>query len=159
MCFTSTACADGFGACGSSVDFALLQDVSISSYMLMYVCMFASKTKLRRSQPDVARPIRITGLPVIAVVGVLAAVSAIVLGPPTDLWALRCPDHHRLLALRRSAGGHLDGGLRGRSDHPDWRLMESGEVLRVGPDLATTSSLVLPNPPARRSVDPLPCTP
>jgi amino acid transporter len=68
----------------TSAAFALLQDVSISLYMLMYICMFAAAIKLRRSQPDVDRPIRIKGLPVIAVVGMLAAVSAIVLGltPP-----------------------------------------------------------------------------
>jgi amino acid transporter len=68
----------------TSAAFALLQDMSISLYMLMYVCMFASAIKLRRSQPDVERPIRITGLPIIAVVGTASAISAIVLGltPP-----------------------------------------------------------------------------
>ncbi|MGA9277610.1 APC family permease [Ilumatobacter sp.] len=74
----------------TSAAFALLQDVSISLYMLMYVCMFAAAIKLRRSQPDVARPIRIIGLPVIAVVGMLAAVAAIVLGltPPAGYSSL-----------------------------------------------------------------------
>lgn len=74
----------------TSAAFALLQDVSISLYMLMYVCMFASAIKLRRTQPDVARPIRIKGLPVIAVVGILAAVSAIILGltPPAGYSSL-----------------------------------------------------------------------
>ena len=43
--------------------------------------MFAAAIKLRRSQPDRERPIRIPGFPSIAVVGMLAAVSAIVLGP------------------------------------------------------------------------------
>jgi amino acid transporter len=68
----------------TSAAFAVLQDVSISLYMLMYVCMFASAIKLRRSQPDVERPIRIAGLPVIASIGILSALSAIVLGltPP-----------------------------------------------------------------------------
>jgi amino acid transporter len=62
----------------------MLQDVSISLYMLMYVCMFASAIKLRRSQPDLERPIKIPGLPVIAVIGIISAVSAIILGltPP-----------------------------------------------------------------------------
>ena len=54
----------------TSVAFAMLQDVSIILYMGMYICMFASAIKLRRSQPDVDRPIRITGLPVIACVGI-----------------------------------------------------------------------------------------
>ncbi len=74
----------------TSAAFALLQDVSISLYMLMYVCMFASAIRLRRTQPDVPRPIRIKGLPVIATVGILAAVSAIILGltPPAGYSSL-----------------------------------------------------------------------
>ena len=43
----------------TSEAFAMLQDVSISLYMLMYVCMFAAAIKLRRSQPDRERPIKI----------------------------------------------------------------------------------------------------
>lgn len=106
-----------------------------------------------------------------------------VLVTPTDLWALRYPEHHRLYALRRSGGGHTHEGLDASSelmrvgserlaehpsvvvasepmdDHPDWRLMESGELLHVGPDLAVTSSLILPEPPTHRSVDPLPYVP
>lgn len=102
-----------------------------------------------------------------------------VLITPTDLWALRYPDHHRLYALRRDAGDalaarseHLDIGSEHLAvhpavvvasepmdDHPDWRLMEPGELLHVGPDLEVTSHLVLPDPPARRSIDPLPYVP
>ena len=69
----------------TSAAFALLQDVSIILYMLMYVVMFAAAIRLRRSQPDVDRPIRIRGLTPIAIVGGLAAMSAIVLGltPPS----------------------------------------------------------------------------
>lgn len=68
----------------TSTAFAMLQDVSISLYMLMYVCMFAAAIKLRRSQPERERPIKIKGLPVIASIGILSAISAIVLGltPP-----------------------------------------------------------------------------
>ncbi len=40
----------------TSVAFAMLQDVSIILYMCMYICMFASAIRLRRSQPDVAPP-------------------------------------------------------------------------------------------------------
>jgi amino acid transporter len=63
----------------------MLQDVSISLYMLMYVCMFAAAIKLRRSQPDRERPIRIPALPVVAVIGIISAISAIILGltPPS----------------------------------------------------------------------------
>ena len=75
----------------TSSAFALLQDVSIILYMCMYVCMFAAAMKLRRSQPDAERPIRIKGLPIIACVGILAACAAIVLGltPPAGYTAVR----------------------------------------------------------------------
>jgi glutamate:GABA antiporter len=58
--------------------------MSVILYMGMYLFMFSSAIKLRRTQPDRERPIKIRGLNPIAVVGMLAAVSAIVLGltPP-----------------------------------------------------------------------------
>ena len=34
-------------------------------------------------------------------------------------------------------------------DSPDWRLLASGELLRVSPDLAVTSTVVLDAPPAQ----------
>jgi glutamine amidotransferase len=108
----------------------------------------------------------------------------IVLVTESDLWALRYPDHHRLYVLRRTAGGHdASAGFRVRSDlmtvdagdlasrpsvviasepmddHADWRLMKSGELLHVASDLSVTSTLILPDPPARRSIDPLPYVP
>jgi glutamine amidotransferase len=100
-----------------------------------------------------------------------------VLITPDELWALRYPDTHELYVLRRPAGGHhgtrhLDhsgshGHLRVHSehlaahpavvvasermdDHPEWRLMDAGELLRVGPDLDVARRVVLPEPPARR---------
>ena len=57
----------------TSSAFALLQDMSVILYMGMYVFMFASVIKLRRSQPDRERPIKIPGLPVVAGVGMIAA--------------------------------------------------------------------------------------
>ena len=84
----------------TSVAFAMLQDISIILYMCMYVCMFSSAIRLRRSQPDVARPIRITGLPVIAIIGILAALSAIVLGltPPAGFSALSAGPYAAIIA-------------------------------------------------------------
>lgn len=106
-----------------------------------------------------------------------------VLVTPTDLWALRYPEHHNLYVLQRGAGGHTNDSLRGRSEHleitsdtlaqlpcvvvasepmdnhPDWRLMNPGELLHVGADLSVTSTLVLADPPARPSIDPLPYVP
>ena len=98
----------------TSSAFAVLQDISISLYMLMYVCMFAAAIKLRRSQPDIERPIRIPGLPVIAVVGILAAISAIVLGltPPsgytsTPVAGVRRHRRHGRARARHPAAVHL----------------------------------------------------
>ncbi|MEV4744425.1 class II glutamine amidotransferase [Streptomyces sp. NPDC049555] len=100
-----------------------------------------------------------------------------VLVTPADLWALRYPDTHDLYVLHRPAGGHhgdrhLDhSGTAGRmrvhsrdltgtdavvvasermDDNPHWRLMEPGALLHAGPDGITTTTVVLPDPPAHR---------
>ncbi|MEU6060906.1 class II glutamine amidotransferase [Streptomyces sp. NPDC047097] len=100
----------------------------------------------------------------------------LVLTTPHELWALRYPRTHRLYVLERRPGGHhgdrhLDhSGERGRmrvhsgelagapavvvasermDDNPDWRLLEPGELLHAGPDLAVSSRIALPDPPAR----------
>lgn len=104
----------------------------------------------------------------------------LVLITASGLWALRYPDHHRLHVLRRDAGtDHDSGDLQARSallevssphlashpsvvvasepmdDHPGWRLMDSGELVHVDAELAVTSTMVLPDPPGRHSIDPL----
>jgi predicted glutamine amidotransferase len=108
----------------------------------------------------------------------------LVLATSTELWALRYPEHHRLYVLRRTTGrGRPDRALRGRSttmrvesdhlrdrpsvvvasepmdDDPDWRLLEPGELLHVTPELDVITTLALPDPPRRRSIDPLPYVP
>ena len=99
----------------------------------------------------------------------------LILGTPDGLWALRYPDTHELWVLERGAGGpggdrHLDaasaaGTVRVRSEplsrhpsvivasermdeDPGWRLLDSGELLHVGPALQVESSIVLDRPPA-----------
>jgi predicted glutamine amidotransferase len=96
-----------------------------------------------------------------------------VLATPDEVWALRYPDTNELWLLERHAGGphgcrHLDesseaGTLRVRSDdlaicdavviasepmdeHPGWRLLESGELLRVGTDLHCHSEILAAQP-------------
>lgn len=97
-----------------------------------------------------------------------------VLATEYDLWALRYPDTNCLHVLERQAGGrygrHLDHAspfseIRVRSldlrerpavviesermdEDPRWRLMSSGELLHVAPDLTVTSRTVLYGPPA-----------
>jgi len=84
----------------TSAAFAVLQDISISLYMLMYVCMFAAAIHLRRKQPERERPIRIPFLPVIACVGILSAVSAIILGltPPSGYTSTPVPVYAAIVA-------------------------------------------------------------
>ncbi|EFC84082.1 class II glutamine amidotransferase [Parafrankia sp. EUN1f] len=97
-----------------------------------------------------------------------------VLATPRELWALRYPDTNGLHVLQRAPGGrnqrHLDHAspfseIRVRSvdlrtrpavvvesermdEDPRWRLMASGELLHVAPDLSVTSRLVLAGPPS-----------
>jgi predicted glutamine amidotransferase len=97
----------------------------------------------------------------------------LVLATPDELWALRYPDTNELWLLERHAGGphgcrHLDeadeiGTLRVRSDDlaacesvvvasermdedPGWRLLESGELVRVTPDLRCASTMIAEAP-------------
>ncbi len=97
----------------------------------------------------------------------------LILITPTELWALRYPETHRLFVLQRKAGGtHGERPLHGSSstlqihsehlsrhpsvviasepldEHPDWRLLDVGELLHVAGDLAVTSRVALDGPPA-----------
>jgi predicted glutamine amidotransferase len=101
----------------------------------------------------------------------------LVLVTADGLWALRYPDAHELWILERAAGGprgsrHLDaasaaGRVRVRSaalrtqpsvivasepmdEDPGWRLLDSGELVHVGPTLQVESTLALDGPPAHR---------
>ena len=98
--------------------------------MGMYVCMFASAIRLRRSQPDVERPIRITGLPVIACIGILAALSAIVLGltPPAGYTAMPAGSY----AASSSVGVvvlAVPAQLLYHFRRPEWTSIDEAEVI------------------------------
>jgi predicted glutamine amidotransferase len=94
-----------------------------------------------------------------------------VLSAPDGLWALRYPDKHELYVLERNPGTTLrhDSSLGSRveSDHgrehrlvviasermdddPDWRLLESGELLHVDGELGVSSERILERPPERQ---------
>jgi predicted glutamine amidotransferase len=98
----------------------------------------------------------------------------LILTTPDELWALRYPATHRLFVLHREAGGvhgarplhQSSSTLRVHSDHlahhpsvvvasepldehPDWRLLEAGELLHVAADLGVTSRIALDHPPAQ----------
>jgi len=93
-----------------------------------------------------------------------------VLTTAEGLWALRYPDVHELYVLEREPGEALEHrsslGSRISSAHgagsrlvilasermdadPGWRLLESGELLHVGPQLEVGSSRILDGPPAK----------
>jgi predicted glutamine amidotransferase len=96
----------------------------------------------------------------------------LVLATATDLWALRYPATHELYVLDRPAGGSGGGAplaahsqqISTRSEQlarqpsviiasermdgdPAWRLLEPGELLHAGPDLAIDRSTPFPAPP------------
>ena len=94
-----------------------------------------------------------------------------VLSAPDGLWALRYPDKHELYVLERNPGTTLrhdsslgsrvesDHGLEHRlvviasermDDDPDWRLLESGELLHVDGELGVSSERILARPPKRQ---------
>jgi glutamine amidotransferase len=95
---------------------------------------------------------------------------------PSDVWALRYPDTNELWILERSLGGLGGGdGFDQRSasgitrvfsgqlsilpatviasqpmdSNPGWRMLESGELIHVDPELNITSSIVVDEPPAQ----------
>ena len=98
-----------------------------------------------------------------------------VLTTPTELWALRYPETNELWILERSIGGLASGdGFDERSEsgtmrvqagelsflpatviasermnaNLGWRLLESGELIHVDPELRVTSTIAVPDPPA-----------
>jgi glutamine amidotransferase len=94
----------------------------------------------------------------------------LIIATADDLWALRFPATHELYVLERPATAeHLDvrsprihtrsHELAGSASvviasepmdgETDWRLMDPGELIHVGKDLAVTSSRPLPAQPAR----------
>jgi glutamine amidotransferase len=100
----------------------------------------------------------------------------LVLTTANDLWALRYPDTNELYILERSIGGFapqgdfdersLSGMMRVHSaelsilpatviasepmdSSPNWRLLESGELIHVDRELQVTSTIAVSKPPAR----------
>jgi predicted glutamine amidotransferase len=97
----------------------------------------------------------------------------LILATPTDLWALRYPETHELYVLLREAGGrHGSRPLHGSSstmrvhsehlarhpsvlfasepldEHPDWRLLDPGELVHVSGDLAVETHAAVTGDPA-----------
>lgn len=94
------------------------------------------------------------------------------LATPDELWAFRYPETDRLYVLEREQGGrwgsrplHVASSVLGvHSEHlaqrpcvlvsseplddsPDWRLLQSGELIHVDPQLHVSSQIALQGPP------------
>lgn len=93
-----------------------------------------------------------------------------------EMWVLRYPDTHELFVLERGLdnpgprhfrGASANGALRVHSDeiadkptvlvaseplddHPDWRVLPTGSLLHVAPDLTTRAEVIFDGPPARQ---------
>lgn len=65
----------------------LLSALTVQLYLIMYIIMFVSALKLRRTQPQVKRAYRVPLLPLVGGTGLVASVVAISLGfvPPAQL--------------------------------------------------------------------------
>ncbi len=70
-----------------STAFFILTDMTALLYLIMYVLLFSSAIRLRRTQPDVPRGYRVPRMNLMAGTGLVAAVLAIALGfmPPSQL--------------------------------------------------------------------------
>jgi predicted glutamine amidotransferase len=95
---------------------------------------------------------------------------------PTDIWALRYPETNELWVLDRTLAGFDDGAMFDKrsnagitrvfsgelailpatviasqrmDSNPTWRLMEPGELVHVDSQLKVTSTIAVPDPPAK----------
>jgi putative glutamate/gamma-aminobutyrate antiporter len=70
-----------------SVAFFLLSALTVAVYIIMYILMYAAAIVLRKKQPNMERPYKAPALYLLAIVGILAAVFALVLSfiPPAQL--------------------------------------------------------------------------
>jgi glutamate:GABA antiporter len=70
-----------------SAAFFTLVDMAAALYLIMYMLMFASALRLRRTRPGVRRAYRVPALPLVAGVGFTASAAAFLLGfvPPSGL--------------------------------------------------------------------------
>jgi len=89
----------------------------------------------------------------------------VVLTTADEVWALRYPETHELYVLENAHGLrfgsrslHLHLQERGRTvlvasepldENPDWRLLDPGELVHIGPDLEVEARIAVSGPPAQ----------
>jgi amino acid transporter len=114
----------------TSSAFAVLQDISIILYMGMYLCMFGAAIRLRRTQPDLPRPIRIPGLTLIAAVGIAASLAAIVLGlTPASGFTATSPAVHAAIVIVGVVVLAVPAQIIHHYRRPEWATESEAEVL------------------------------
>lgn len=70
-----------------SSSYWLLTTMTIQLYLIMYVLMFLAALRLRLTQPHVARPYKVSSLPLVGGIGLLACLAAFILGfVPPSTW-------------------------------------------------------------------------
>ncbi|MBQ5876591.1 MAG: amino acid permease, partial [Treponema sp.] len=70
-----------------SVAFFLLSALTVAVYIIMYLMMYMAAIALRKTQPNMERPYKAPALKLLAGVGIIAALFALVLSfvPPAQL--------------------------------------------------------------------------
>jgi glutamate:GABA antiporter len=100
-------------------------------YLIMYVLMFIAAMRLRRSQPDRARGYRAPALGLLAVVGVVSSVAALVIGfvPPSQLGSSNPVLYTVLLVAGILVVGIAPPLLMDRFRRPGWKATSDGPTL------------------------------
>jgi amino acid transporter len=123
--------------------FWVLSAMLVQLYLLMYMMLFASALRLRRTRADVPRAFRIPAGPVgiwlVCGVGMVFSIAAFVVGfiPPASLTGSSLPQHLAILGGGIAIGVLVPLGLswkRRRHSHPVWltyRLREASGTSTV----------------------------
>ena len=100
-------------------------------YLIMYVLMFIAAMRLRRSQPDRARGYRAPALGLLAVIGVVSSVAALVIGfvPPSQLGSSNPLLYTVLLVAGILVVGIFPPLLMDRFRRPGWKATSDGSTL------------------------------
>lgn len=116
--------------------FWMLQAITAILYMSMYVILFIAALRLRRKEPSVKRPFRVRGLPLVGGIGIVAAVSAILIGlVPPDQFSLSTPTLYTSILIVGVLVLAIPPTILYRFRRPSW-LLEPEASGGVGGDQA-----------------------
>jgi glutamate:GABA antiporter len=108
---------------GVSSAYWIFAAMATQVYLIMYVLMFIAAMRLRRSQPDRARSYRAPALGLLAVLGVVSSVAALVIGfiPPAQFGHSNPLIYAVLILAGILAVGILPPFLMDRFRKPSWK--------------------------------------